>query len=165
MGPSAPYRIQGVCILGSNLSLTVPVGKVDCDDELIIVDARSLKLRTLNLNHHRSTPFMPPPLLDTARLPCGQAANQPSRREFLLLCAGAWCCSRPADASSPYEDAKTMKYGLTEAGRVRACPGSVNPNCASSSSINQASNLPLQYCSTGCLRSLTGMPSPAGCPG
>eukprot|EP00891_Asterochloris_glomerata_P001580 jgi/Astpho2/1580/fgenesh1_pm.00028_%23_3_t len=30
-----------------------------------------------------------------------------------------------------------MKYGLTEAGRVRACPGNVNPNCTSSSSINQ----------------------------
>eukprot|EP00193_Tetraselmis_chui_P001649 CAMPEP_0177763070 /NCGR_PEP_ID=MMETSP0491_2-20121128/6675_1 /TAXON_ID=63592 /ORGANISM="Tetraselmis chuii, Strain PLY429" /LENGTH=200 /DNA_ID=CAMNT_0019279153 /DNA_START=195 /DNA_END=797 /DNA_ORIENTATION=- len=62
------------------------------------------------------------------------------RRQVLRSCAGILGLSagRDALALSPYEEAARIEFGPSFNGGVRRCPGNVNPNCISTSSITQA---------------------------
>ncbi|KAL3132490.1 hypothetical protein ABBQ32_009038 [Trebouxia sp. C0010 RCD-2024] len=61
-------------------------------------------------------------------------------RRTAVLSVVASLLAAPACAvisTSPYEDAKTMQYGLDSERRIRTCPGAVNPNCVSTRSLSQ----------------------------
>mmetsp|Transcript_22223 Transcript_22223/g.56955 ORF Transcript_22223/g.56955 Transcript_22223/m.56955 type:complete len:228 (+) Transcript_22223:131-814(+) len=74
---------------------------------------------------------------------CHSLASSPrdrTRRRLLFGLCGllGLAPGRSALALSPYEEASRIEYGPTYNGGIRRCPGNVNPNCVSTSSITQA---------------------------
>lgn len=70
----------------------------------------------------------------------GEIGGELYSRRAALLSVAASLVATPARAvtsTSPYEDAKTMQYGLDSERRIRTCPGAVNPNCVSTRSLSQ----------------------------
>mmetsp|Transcript_314 Transcript_314/g.585 ORF Transcript_314/g.585 Transcript_314/m.585 type:complete len:205 (+) Transcript_314:72-686(+) len=74
----------------------------------------------------------------------GRRVPRQGRRAGLLSAAAALLLGNvpaPARAVSPYKLASELDLGLLK-GRIRTCPGNVNPNCVSTSSLSDAYQSP-----------------------